>query len=149
MPGLLCKVAAAASPAAAALTGGLLADLATGFFTSRLSHGLEAVALAGTHAFARVVLGLAVVLAFAGVHAVAVNLGISRHGVGGDTGKHRGSGQSESGTGSSGLDRHLYILGKRQGVSAGRLFSPDIALERAAPTALQRCKNKFNDRPEA
>jgi hypothetical protein len=100
-------VAAVAQTIAAALAGQLFADLATCFFASRLGHGFETLAFAGAHAFAGVVFGLAVVLAFAGVHAIAVNVGIGSHRVGGNTGKHRGGSQSESGTGSSGFDSHF------------------------------------------
>ncbi|MBK5377625.1 hypothetical protein JFT81_23665 [Pseudomonas sp. TH43] len=92
---------------AAALAGQLFADLATCFFASRLSHGFETLAFAGAHAFASMVFGFAVVLAFAGIDAVTVNIGIGSHRVGSNTGKHCGSGQSESGTSSNSLDIHF------------------------------------------
>ncbi|MFP3519278.1 hypothetical protein SB766_24165, partial [Pseudomonas sp. SIMBA_077] len=60
-----------ANPTAAALERRFLADFAACFFTRGLGHGLEALAFAGAHALAGVVLGLAVVLPFAGVDAVA------------------------------------------------------------------------------
>jgi uncharacterized membrane protein YgcG len=96
-----------AQTTAATLAGQLFADLATGFFASRLSHRLEALTFARTHAFARVVFGFAVVLAFAAIYAVAMNVCISGHRVGGNTGKQGSGGQSESGTSSSGLDSHF------------------------------------------
>jgi anti-sigma factor RsiW len=100
-------VAAVAQTTAATLTGQLFANLATGFFASRLSHRLEALTFARTHAFTRVVFGFAVVLAFAAIHAITVNVGVGSHRVGGNTGKQGSGGQSESGTSSSGLDSHF------------------------------------------
>jgi len=73
--------------AAVALACRLLADFATGLVAFGLGHGLEAVALADRLAFAGVFSGFAVVHAFAGSDAVAMNRSIGGLYLGGDAGK--------------------------------------------------------------
>jgi hypothetical protein len=102
--------AAAGSPAAAALGYPLFADGTAQLGALRLSLVQETLAFARTHAFARMVFGLAVVLAFTGVDAIAMNLGIGSLHLGGDTGKHASSSDSESGTSGGGFDVHFYFL---------------------------------------
>src|SRR3982751_2180844 len=69
--------------------------------------GNEALAFARTQTFARVVLGFAIVLAFAGVDAVAVHGGrVSGLSLSDNTSKHGSGGHCESGTSSSGFEVH-------------------------------------------
>jgi hypothetical protein len=59
--------------------------------------------------FAGVVFGFAVVLAFAGVDAIAMHSGISGLSLSDYTSKHSSGGHCEGGTGSSGFNVHSRI----------------------------------------
>jgi hypothetical protein len=91
-----------------ALTDCLLSDLSACFFASRLSQGLEALTFASPQALTGVVFSFAVVLAFTGIDAVAVNVGISGRRGGSDTCKHGSGGKCESSTSGSSFDSHIF-----------------------------------------
>jgi hypothetical protein len=127
-------------------TGGrLFADLATCFHAFGLSHCLEAVTFANALTFAGILRSLAIVHACARCHAVAVHLNsVSSLCLRGNTSKQSRCGESESGTGSGVFEVHFYILGNRQGGRLDGLFSPDTALERAAPNGVTEELKKFS-----
>ncbi|VXB43637.1 hypothetical protein PSEUDO8BK_30355 [Pseudomonas sp. 8BK] len=97
----------------AAAPAHLLADSTASSIALGLGHGLEAVALADSLTFAAVFGGLAVILAFAGRDAVAVNLGFfSCDDSAGHAGEHGSSSEGNGGTSSSGgFHGHVRILG--------------------------------------
>ena len=97
--------------AAVALGLRLLADFAASGVAGCLGHRLETVTLAGTLPFAGIFSGLAVVHAFAGSYAVAMNSSVSGLYLSGDTGKQSGSSDSQGSTGNGLFDVHFVFLG--------------------------------------
>jgi hypothetical protein len=122
----------------------LLADGTLGIVALCQSHVLEALTFAGTLTLTAVGGGLAVVLAFAAIHAVAMHLCFFGHDNSGHAGEQRSRGESDGSTSSGSSDRHAVILEWfRLPIEQG-LFDAGIPLESGHSQALQAPIKMFN-----
>jgi hypothetical protein len=116
----------------------LLADSTASCIALSLGHGLEAVAFAGRLAFAAVFCSLAIILAFAGRHAVAMHSGFfSGDNSPGHTGEQGSSREGNSSTSSSGFHSHVRIPQNLMGRRISFLRA-GIQLEQRTAATLQR-----------